>query len=149
MGDITFFYGDPGQGWIPVVGDWTGKTSSAGFPIDTVGLYDPKTCTWYLRNRIDHGSGRHHHRLRSARPGWLPLVGDWDGNGTTTVGLYNPATGYFYLRNSNTTGVGDIAFFYGDPSKTGSRWPATGPATATTRSACTIRLPAPGICEMR
>ena len=47
----------------------------------------------------------------------MPLVGDWTGDGIDTIGLYNPATGYFYLRNSNTTGVGDITFFYGDPTQ--------------------------------
>jgi parallel beta-helix repeat protein len=117
VGDITFFYGATGQGWMPVVGDWTGKTSSAGFPIDTIGLYDPKTCTWYLRNELTTGVADITIGYGPPGAGWLPLVGDWDGNGTTTVGLYNPATGYFYLRNSNTTGAGDITFFYGDPSK--------------------------------
>jgi hypothetical protein len=117
VGDITFFYGDPGQHWIPVVGDWTGQKSSAGYPIDSVGLYDPKTCTWYLRNSLTTGVADITIGYGPPGAGWLPLVGDWDGNGTTTVGLYNPATGYFYLRNSNTTGVGNIAFFYGDPTQ--------------------------------
>jgi RHS repeat-associated protein len=117
VADITLLYGAVGQGWIPVVGDWTGQTSSAGFPIDTVGLYDPKTSTWYLRNELTTGVADITIGYGPPGAGWLPLVGDWDGNGTTTVGLYNPATGYFYLRNSNTTGVGNIAFFYGDPTQ--------------------------------
>jgi hypothetical protein len=117
VGDITFFYGDPGQNWIPVVGDWTGQKSTAGYPIDSVGMYDPKTCTWYLRNELTTGVADITIGYGPPGQGWLPLVGDWDGIGTTTVGLYNPASGYFYLRNSNTTGVGNIAFFYGDPSQ--------------------------------
>ncbi|MCC8994427.1 MAG: hypothetical protein LM550_12230, partial [Candidatus Contendobacter sp.] len=48
-----------------------------------------------------------------ANQGWLPLVGDWDGNGTQTIGLYNPATARFYLRNSNSKGAADLTFFYG------------------------------------
>jgi len=39
---------------------------------------------------------------------WIPIVGDWDGNGTTTIGVYEPSTASFYLRNSNTPGVADI-----------------------------------------
>jgi hypothetical protein len=117
VGDITFFYGDPTQNWIPVVGDWTGQKSSAGFPIDSIGLYDPKTCTWYLRNELTTGVADITIGYGPPEAGWEPIVGDWDGNGTTTVGLYNPANGYFYLRNSNTTGVGNISFFYGDPTK--------------------------------
>ena len=46
--------------------------------------------------------------------GQITLAGDWDGDGVTTVGLYDPKTGYFYLHNSNTTGMGEIAFFYGE-----------------------------------
>jgi hypothetical protein len=116
-GEIAFFCGDPSQHWIPVVGDWTGQKSSAGFPIDTVGLYDPKTCTWYLRNELTTGVADITIGYGPAGAGCLPVVGDWDGNGTSTIGLYNPATGYFFLRNSNTTGMADITFFYGDPTQ--------------------------------
>jgi len=45
------------------------------------------------------------------------LSGDWDGNGTSTPGLVyiqNNAL-VWYLRNSNTTGVADITFSYGNP----------------------------------
>jgi hypothetical protein len=146
-GDITFFYGDPGQGWIPVVGDWTGRTSSAGFPIDTVGLYDPKTCTWYLRNSLTTGVADITIGYGPAGAGWLPVVGDWDGNGTTTVGLYNPATGYFYLHNSNTTGTGEIAFFYGDPRQ---NWiPVAGDWTGSGRDSIGLYDPASGTWYLR
>jgi hypothetical protein len=117
VGDITFFYGQTGQGWIPVVGDWTGQKSSAGLPIDSVGLYDPKSCTWYLRNSLTTGVADITIGYGAPGQGWQPVVGDWTGTGTTTVGLYNPADGFFYLRNSNTTGVGDISFFYGNPTQ--------------------------------
>src|SRR5258708_10687287 len=33
--------------------------------------------------------------------GWLPMAGDWDGNGTSTIGIYNG--GHFYLSNDNVT----------------------------------------------
>ncbi|HQD57563.1 MAG TPA: hypothetical protein PLX26_13920, partial [Candidatus Competibacteraceae bacterium] len=51
--------------------------------------------------------------------GWLPLVGDWNGDGIATIGLYNPATSIFYLRNSNTNGIADLTFSYGPP---GAGW---------------------------
>ncbi|MFD8492728.1 CHAP domain-containing protein [Amycolatopsis sp. NPDC059657] len=40
------------------------------------------------------------------------FTGDWDGNGTTTVGIHRGNT--FYLRNSNSGGVADVTFGYGD-----------------------------------
>ncbi len=44
----------------------------------------------------------------------IPLVGDWDGNGTKTPGLFRD--GNWYLRNSNAAGPPDIALGYGDPT---------------------------------
>jgi hypothetical protein len=54
-----------------------------------------------------------------ANGGMVPIVGDWDGNGTDTVGLYNPTTSMFFLKNSNSTGFADLAFAYGPG---GSGW---------------------------
>jgi PKD repeat protein len=46
--------------------------------------------------------------------GDTPLLGDWDGDGITTVGVYR--NGYFFLRNTNTGGVADVVFTYGNPT---------------------------------
>jgi hypothetical protein len=42
-------------------------------------------------------------------------MGDWDCDGVDTPGLYRQSDGFVYLRNSNTQGVADIKFFFGDP----------------------------------
>ncbi len=44
---------------------------------------------------------------------FIPLCGDWDGNGTETIGLYYPTTSVFYLKNSNDSGMADTVFWYG------------------------------------
>src|SRR6476659_6733585 len=44
--------------------------------------------------------------------GDVPLVGDWDGNGTATIGVRRGNV--FHLRNSNTTGAADLALAFGD-----------------------------------
>lgn len=46
-------------------------------------------------------------------PGDVPLMGDWDGDGTATPGMYRPADGFVYLRNSNDVGFADEEFFFG------------------------------------
>ncbi|QQS54894.1 MAG: hypothetical protein IPM89_03375 [Candidatus Competibacteraceae bacterium] len=79
----------------------------------TVGLYNPATGTFYLRNSNTAGVANIAFRYGPANVGWIPLAGDWDDNGTATAGLYNPATSTFYLRNSNNGGVANIAFRYG------------------------------------
>jgi surface antigen len=49
---------------------------------------------------------------------WVPLAGDWDGNGTVSIGLYDPNTATFYLRNSNTSGVSNYSAVFGS----GGNW---------------------------
>src|SRR5262249_13707825 len=52
--------------------------------------------------------------FRYGAPGWLPVVGDWDGNGTATVGVVDPTTMTWYLRNRTSPGAADFApFAYG------------------------------------
>jgi len=40
--------------------------------------------------------------------GWIPIVGDWNGDGVDTVGLNDPAHAAFFLRNSNSGGIADL-----------------------------------------
>jgi hypothetical protein len=55
-----------------------------------------------------------HHPTSPPPAHWIPLAGDWDGNGTVTIGLFNPNTNIFYLRNSNTAGNSDITVNFGN-----------------------------------
>ena len=54
-----------------------------------------------------------------AGAGWIPIAGDWNGDGYDSVGLYNPATSKFYLRNTTSLqgptdlGYADAVFAYG------------------------------------
>ena len=48
-------------------------------------------------------------------PADVPLMGDWDGDGTATPGMYRPSNGFVYLRNSNDFGGADMSFFFGIP----------------------------------
>ena len=154
---MIFTFGAAGAGWLPIVGDWNGDGK------DTIGLYDPATSTFYLRNttslqdqrlgyadvtfRLRRGRGRlaphcrrlgrqsegHHRPLRpnpvhvllaehdllagaeryglcrrdfsplaQAGAGWLPIAGDWNGDGTDTIGLYDPTRSMFFLRNTTS-----------------------------------------------
>src|SRR5262249_51178155 len=75
--------------------------------------------TWYLSNSV--GPYQADATFAYGGPGWTPVVGDWDGNGTWTVGVVDP-TRTWYLRNNNGPGAPDIApFAYGGPG-----WPPPG-----------------------
>ena len=45
--------------------------------------------------------------------GSLPIVGDWDGNGTDTIGIFVQSSGSFLLKNANTPGAADLLFSFG------------------------------------
>jgi hypothetical protein len=84
-------------------------------PAATVATCDPGTGTWYLRNSNTPGFPDIT-PFQYGAPGWIPVVGDWDGNGTATVGTFDPSTATWYLRNSNSAGTPDITpFRFGAP----------------------------------
>ena len=122
--DITFTYGPAATNpqWIPITGDWTGQG------ITTVGLFDPKTATFYLRNSNTSGFAdiTFTYGPAATNPQWIPITGDWTGQGITTVGLFDPKTATFYLRNSNTSGFADIKFTYGAAAANPPWIPITG-----------------------
>ena len=49
MATTDVLYGVPDTGLIPLCGDWTGNG------MDTIGLYDPTTSVFYLRNSNSSG----------------------------------------------------------------------------------------------
>lgn len=92
-------------------GDYEVVVDAPDPPADTVGLVDPATGTWYLRNQAGAVSP-----FVYGNPGDVPFMGDWDCDGIDTPGLYRQSDGFAYLRNTNTQGIADIRFFFGNPS---------------------------------
>jgi hypothetical protein len=82
----------------------------------TPGVFDPATGTWYLRNSNSPGAADAG-QFQYGAPGWIPVVGDWNGDGTITIGVVDPATMTWYLRNENSPGAPDVAapFQFGTP----------------------------------
>lgn len=83
------------------------------------GLYDPETSTFYLRDSITGGTATVTFGYGQPGAGWLPVVGDWDGDGVQTIGLYDPMGSVFYLRNSNSGGMADLIVAYGPDGDAG------------------------------
>ena len=82
-----------------------------GPSVDTVGLVDPATGVWSLRNRQGTVS-----QFLYGNPGDVPFMGDWNCVGVDTAGLFRPSDAFAYLRNFNNQGIADISFFFGNPS---------------------------------
>lgn len=80
-------------------------------PVDSVGLVDPATGQWFLRDGTTGETTSFYYGV----PGDIPFMGDWNGDGIATPGLYRQSTGFVYLRNSNTTGAANLSFHFGNP----------------------------------
>lgn len=63
---------------------------------------------WYLDSTGDHLADTLFYFGNATD---IPLVGDWNGNGTDTIGVYRSGT--FYLKDTLTGGAADITFNYG------------------------------------
>jgi hypothetical protein len=70
-------------------------------PIERVGLYEPQPSQFELKQANTRTAKITLVRFGPRNGGWLPIAGDWDGDGDTTVGLYDPRTGTFRLKNSH------------------------------------------------
>jgi hypothetical protein len=90
--------------WLAMLG------SAAPGDGDTVGLVDPGTGLWYLRDGEGVVTS-----FYFGNPTDRPFVGDWNCDGVDTPGLYRQSDGFVYLRNSNTQGIADVSFYFGDP----------------------------------
>lgn len=84
------------NGDIPLVGDWNGDGK------EEVGVFGPNT-PGGPRFFVDEGprgySGTFPGELgyQFGLPGDLPLVGDWDGNGTYDFGVFRPSNATYHL----------------------------------------------------
>ncbi len=88
-------------------------TKIGSSPGDTAGIYVPSTAAWFLRTSNTPGAATGVFNYGPGGLGWIPLSGDWDGNGTTTAGVYDPSTGAFFLKNTNGPGNADVVFGFG------------------------------------
>ncbi len=72
---------------------------------------------------VDAGSRFYRPTVLGGAPEWfyfglpddVPLMGDWDCNGTRTPAMYRASNGFVYLTNANEFGVAESEFFYGIP----------------------------------
>jgi hypothetical protein len=97
--DIRRVFGTPGD--LPVVGNWNGIGG------DKIGTYHNANGTWFLDtngNFIWEGSPVDTKVSAFGGPGYLPVVGDWNGIGSDWIGYYS--NGY-WLLDTNRNGVWD------------------------------------------
>jgi outer membrane protein assembly factor BamB len=83
-------------GAIPVVGDWNGDGTTK------IGIYS--NGTWYLdMNRNWQWDGETTDKMYTfgaGLPNPVPVVGDWNGDGTTKIGIYSNGTWYLDVNGN-------------------------------------------------
>jgi hypothetical protein len=80
---------------------------------DTPGIYIPSTGSWFVRNASSPGGANLVYGYGPAGLGWVPVSGDFTGNGVASPGLYDPSTGNFFLRIANSPGGANRVFGFG------------------------------------
>ena len=76
--------------------------------IDSVGMYDPRSGTFYLRDENSAGFPQTAFTFAPSGRKGIPIAGDWDGNGVDTVGIYVPSSPAFVLAYWNQAGTGSL-----------------------------------------
>ncbi len=80
----------------------------------TTGVFTANNTGFHLADVNADGAGQNSFIYGPNLPGWLPVAGDWDGDGDDTVGVYDPFSTTFYLVNENSATPGAVnIFFYG------------------------------------
>jgi SpoIID/LytB domain protein len=92
--------------------NWFNVGSNPATPSERPAVY--RGNTWFLRDAA--GSGPATSTFVYGDPGDVPLMCDWDGNGSRTPGIFRG--GAFFIRNSNTSGPADVSFGFGDSGDT-------------------------------
>jgi hypothetical protein len=100
------FFPTPTAGDVPVVGDWTGTGTYK------IGIYRPSTGQWFLdlngNGVYDAGVDALVNYGGITTPiADVPVVGDWNGSGTSKIGIFR--AGFLWILDSNGNGSFDAA----------------------------------------
>lgn len=90
--------------------------STGGAAVEKVGLFEPKASRFNLKSANSAAAPVQVIRFGPRNRNWLPLAGDWDGDGRTTIGLFDPTANIFRLKNSTPGGGSDVILQVDPPS---------------------------------
>jgi glucose/arabinose dehydrogenase len=87
-----------------------------GATVETVGLYDPQASRFQLKAANTAAARATTVRFGPRRSNWVPLAGDWNGDGKSTPGFWDPSTRTFRLDNTLQGGAADVILAVNVPS---------------------------------
>jgi hypothetical protein len=104
---------DTGDDWCPQPPSLGDSNLICAGTDDSVGTFNPLVARFFLRDDHSNGAPDYVIRYGKANSNWVPLTGDWDGDGADSVGIYNPDVSRFMLRDANSSGPPDYGYRYG------------------------------------
>jgi hypothetical protein len=97
--DLAYAYGGI-AGDVPITGDWNGTGHTC------IGIYRPKHGLFLLDSNcngiFDAGDAVYNFGV-GAEPGDVPVVGDWNGSGTSKIGIFRQ--GFLWILDTDGDGV--------------------------------------------
>lgn len=91
-------------------GEYSATPFSAREDGADIAMYVPESGQWIVPQNPNGPSA---FLFGSPGKNYVPLIGDWDGDGRESPGLYDPDTGTFFLRNQCNPGPADHVFAFG------------------------------------
>ncbi len=83
-----------------------------------VALYNQSTALMYVKDTTDAGYADRTFQYGPPGNNWLPVAGDWNGNGESGLALYAPGSAQFYVKDTSAAGHADRTFAYGPAPNT-------------------------------
>jgi hypothetical protein len=90
---------DPLKATVTMDADKTVTATFALTPSDSIGVYRSSNIAFYLRS----SDGTVSSPIYLGDSGDLPIIGDWNDDGTDEIGVFRPSTASFYFRSSDGT----------------------------------------------
>ncbi|MDA3898397.1 MAG: BACON domain-containing carbohydrate-binding protein [Desulfobacteraceae bacterium] len=84
---------------------------------DTIGLFNPDSSVFYLKNETTGGNADTKFQFGPKPSIWTPFAGDWNGNSQSTVGLFDPKKSRFFMTYTHDGGYADKVFDFGPDNR--------------------------------
>jgi glucose/arabinose dehydrogenase len=83
---------------------------------DEVGLFEPPGSRFHLKAANTAAAAIKSFRFGAKNSGWLPIAGDWNGDGKDTIGFWDPQARTFRLKNALKGGASDVVLAVSPPA---------------------------------
>ena len=81
--------------------------------VATFALFEPTGSWFFMKDTNTPGPADNLVQFGPAGAGWIPLAGDWNGDGRATLAVFDQQNSMFYFKNTNAPGPADGVVQFG------------------------------------